>query len=167
MTGEDRLLESARTAAYRLLARRSRSVSELLFRLKEKGFPEAVVTPLIERLKELKYLDDYAVARQWTRSYAVNKLWGDLKIRSRLLDLGIPAEIIPGALGEVRKDFTERAAIIRIMEKRFPDRLTGSAISVNEERRLVRQLAAKGFSLPTIFEVLANPVKEEDCVDGQ
>ena len=167
MRKEDRLHGAARTAAYRLLARRPRSIRELTLRLMEKGFPEAAVTSVIERFRELHYLDDAAVARQWARSYAVNSLWGDLKIRARLLDMGIPEELVPGALDEARKEFTQREAILKILEKRNPERLTAPAISVKEEQRLIRHLAAKGFPPSVIYEVLDHPVKEDESVDGQ
>lgn len=167
MTEKDRLADGIRTAAYRLLARRSRSIRELTFRLMEKGFPEAAVTPVIERLRELNYLDDAAVARQWARSYAVNSLWGDLKISARLRDMGIPDELVPGAVEEARKEFSQREAILKILEKRNPRRLTAPAISVKDEQRIIRHLAAKGFPQSLIFEVLKNPAKEDERVDGQ
>lgn len=167
MKNKDRLAEAVRTAAYRLLARRSRSIRELTFRLMEKGFPEVAVTPVIERLRELNYLDDAAVARQWARSYAVNSLWGDLKIRARLLDMGIPDELVPEAVHEARKEFTQREAILKILEKRNPERLTAPVISVKDEQRIIRRLAAKGFPPSVVYEVLNNPVKEDDSVDGQ
>ncbi|MCK9230444.1 MAG: recombination regulator RecX [Syntrophales bacterium] len=167
MSEADRLQGAARTAAYRLLARRSRSIRELTIRLMEKGFPEAVVTAVIDRFRELRYLDDAAVARQWARSYAVNSLWGDRKIQARLLDMGIPEELVQGAVEEARKEVTQREAILKILEKQSPERLTAPAISVKEKQRLIRHLAAKGFPLSVIYDVLDHPVKESDSVDGQ
>ena len=160
-------LEAATTVAYRLLARRSRSVRELTFRLAEKGFAGTVATAVVERFRELGYLDDAAVARQWARSYAVNYLWGDRKICSRLRDMGIPDELLPEALEEARKEISQREAIMKIVEKRYPERLTALPISVKDELRLTRHLAAKGFPPSVIYEVLTNRIKEEDRVDGQ
>lgn len=159
--------EAARSAAFRLLARRSRSVRELVDRLEKKGFPEPVVANVVERLKELNLLDDSVVARDWARSYAVNSLWGDLKIEFRLRSMGFSDEHITAALAEARTELPQVEAIRKIVEKRFPHRLTAPGISAKDEQRLVRSLASRGFSRSAVYEALAHPPKEDDGVDGQ
>ena len=44
--------------ALRLLARRGHSVAELERKLKERGYSAAQIAPVIERCRELGYLDD-------------------------------------------------------------------------------------------------------------
>ncbi len=167
MIKDDALLEAAKTAAFRLLAHRGRSVQELADRLRRKEFPEEVIAEVVHRLKELNLLDDAAVARQWARSYAVNSLWGDRKIRHRLREMGISEDLVSEALAEARQELPEPIAIGKILKKRSPERLTAQANSAKEEQRLIRHLAAKGFAPPAIFQVLANPVEEDDSFDGQ
>ncbi len=142
-------------------------MAELSARLRDKGYSESVSTSVIDRLKELNYLDDAAVARQWARSYAVNNLWGDRKIAYRLREMGIGSELVDDAIAEIRQDFPQRKAVIGIIRKRFPGRLTGRSISAKDEQRLVRHLLSKGFSPPLIFEVLAEPAEEDDSAEGQ
>lgn len=142
-------------------------MAELAARLRDKGYSESVSTSVIDRLRELNYLDDAAVARQWARSYAVNNLWGNRKISYRLREMGIGDELIEKVITETRHEFPQRKAIAKIIERRFPGRLTGRSISAKDEQRLVRHLLSKGFPPPLIFEVLAGSAEEDDSVEGQ
>ena len=87
-------LAAAKQQAYRLLSMRPHSEKELEKKLREKGFPAAVVKEALEKLHDLKYLDDASFAVQWARNLAINKLWGDKKIFVNLREKGVEAELI-------------------------------------------------------------------------
>jgi len=150
----DPLYEKAQQRALRLLMYRGRSTAELRQRLKEKGFPGETIEKVIDRLAELKYLDDDLFAREWARSCAVNKLWGNRRIFLSLREKGIPAAMIEGAIDEARKELDERAAIERILEKRFRKRDPSLLSMEKEKRRLGQTLTARGFSPHLIIEAL-------------
>lgn len=149
------LYEKAQQRALRLLLYRGRSRAELRLRLKEKGFTDDIVEKVIDRLTELKYLDDGLFAREWARTCAVNKLWGDRKIFLSLKEKGIPADIIEQSIVEARKEMDERAAIDRIMEKRFRKKDRSLVSMEKEKKRVGLNLMARGFSPHLIFEALA------------
>ena len=95
---------TAKQKAYRLLSLRPHSEKELEKKLWEKGFSAAVVKETLEKLRELKYLNDASFAGQWARNLAVNKLWGNKKIVLNLREKGVSAELInrasaPGNFG--------------------------------------------------------------------
>ena len=77
-------LAAAKQKAYRLLSLRPHSEKELEKKLREKGFPAAVIKEALEKLHDLKYLNDASFAIQWARNLAVNKLWGNRKIIASL-----------------------------------------------------------------------------------
>jgi len=164
--GDDRSYEKALQRALRLLLYRGRSIQEMQTRLKEKGFREDIVGQVVTRLIELHYLDDGLFAREWARSCAVNKLWGNVKIAVSLREKGVPKELIDEALAQAREELSEHAAIERLVEKRFRRGIAPGGIPVKEKMRLARNLAGRGFPQPLIFDILRG-LQEESFVDSQ
>ncbi len=151
---EDPVYEKAKQRALRLLLYRGRSTAELRSRLREKGFPRDIIEKVIDRLSELEYLDDGLFAREWARSCAVNKLWGNRKIFLSLREKGIAAELIEKSIEEARKEMDEKEAIKRILEKRFRKRDLSLIAIEKEKNRLAQTLMGKGFSTGLIFDAL-------------
>ena len=82
-------LAAALQKAYRLLSLRPHSEKELEKKLREKGFPAVVIKETLEKLHDLKYLNDASFAVSLARNLAVNKLWGNRKIALSLREKGI------------------------------------------------------------------------------
>jgi regulatory protein len=88
------------SAALELLSRRPRSEAEVRQRLKRRypeGSPETF-TRVIERLKELNYLNDADFARYWIENRAAFAPRGRLLLKQELLRLGVDREIVDSAL---------------------------------------------------------------------
>jgi regulatory protein len=109
---------NAKQKAYRYLSLRAHSAREIEKKLKQKGFPDAVIKEALEKLFELKYLDDALFATQWARNLAVNKLWGNRKIIASLQEKGVAADLIEAAIATVRSEMPEESAITLLIEKR-------------------------------------------------
>jgi regulatory protein len=165
MMEEEFLREKAKNRAFRLLAVRARSEKELRSKLKEKGFDEAVVREVIERLRELKYLDDESFAGQWARNLGVNKLLGNRRIALALREKGIPQPLIDEAISILRIEISETEAIMRLIRKKMKSR---NVVKINdrEKRRLAGSLMIKGFPPDLIFDLL-NQSKEEFVNEGE
>jgi len=91
----------AMNAAYRLLAYRDRSVTEIRERLKQKEFQPAVIGSVVEELTSLGYLDDEKFARSWAGSLARNKKVGPRYILNALAKKGIKRDIAQNAVSEL------------------------------------------------------------------
>jgi regulatory protein len=165
MTGNDSLTEKARQKAFRLLAARARSERELRSKLKEKGFDDAVIGEVTEKLRELKYLDDASFAEQWARNLGVNRLLGNRRIILSLKEKGIPPPSIERAINGLRREVSETDAIMKLIRKRLKSR---SLIELdNEEKgKLARSLMGKGFPAELIYRTL-NVSEEEFADDGE
>ncbi len=73
---------------------------------------------VLEKLRELKYLDDESFARQWARNLAVNKLWGNKKIILSLREKGIEGDLIgEGRRKSATGDFGKEAAEFLVNKK--------------------------------------------------
>jgi len=87
-------IEKAKEATFRLLSFRPRSVEEVKRKLKEKGFSSFTIKRVLNRVKELGYLDDGDYAYMFARSSTENKQWGVIRIHDALVKKGISQEII-------------------------------------------------------------------------
>jgi len=149
----DPLREKAEQKAYRLLARRGHSEKELREKLRQGGFAEPVIAAVVEKCRQLGYLDDAKYARQRTRELAVNRLLGDRRIVVDLREKGIPEELGRQAIAEVREEIGEAEAIDAVLRKRA----RGMAAADRDDRekaRLARNLLGKGFPTGLILRKL-------------
>lgn len=151
---DDPLYEKARQKALRYLLYRGRSIKEVRLKLAEKGFDDAVIRKVVDRFTDLGYLNDENFARQWARSLAVSRLWGDRKIEISLIEKGISRDIIKEAVAEARKEKDERSAIEELVEKRLRRESECEVFSYKGKRRLAQSLAGRGFPVGLILDVL-------------
>lgn len=130
-------LAAAKQKAYRLLSMRPHSEKELAKKLRDKGFPEAVIKEALEKLHDLKYLDDASFAMQQARNLAVNRLWGDRRISDSLREKGIAAGLIAQAIAAARQELPQDEAVTILIRKKTDrtDRKTKQRIFANLMRR--------------------------------
>ena len=162
--GDDQSFEEAKKKAYRLLTYRPQSTRELRTKLLEKGFAAEVVGGVIERLSELKYLDDEAFAKGWARSLAVNRLWGNRRIYSRLREKAIETELIDDAIREAREELTEEDAVVKILIKKYGKNISSTlhfnSFSEKEKKRIIQYVTSRGFPAGLLLDVLRKPKEE-------
>lgn len=157
---DDPLYEKARQNALRYLLYRGRSIKEVETKLAEKGFSDTTIKKVVDRFADLGYLNDKNFARQWAKSLAVSRLWGDRKIEINLIGKGISLDFIKEAIAEAREEKDERHAIGELVEKRLRRESEWEVFSYKGKRRLVQSLAGRGFSVGLILDVLKE--MEED-----
>lgn len=156
-------LEAAKQKAFRLLSLRPHSEKELEKKLQEKGFPAVVVKETLEKLLDLKYLNDASFANQWARNLVVNKLWGNKKVAASLREKGVAADLIDEALEKARGELPEEAAIEIFIKKKAAKRKT-AAWDFKEKQKIFQALLGRGFPSSLILNKLGR-IKEED-IDG-
>ena len=153
-------LAAAKQKAYRLLSMRPHSEKELEKKLREKGFPAAVVKEALEKLLDLKYLNDASFAMQWARNLATNKLWGNRKIIASLQEKGIPARLINDAVASARQDMTEENAIAILIRKRAAGK-SMALLNIKEKQRIFQSLMGRGFPPGLILHQLGKSAEED------
>ena len=148
-------LEAAKQKAYRLLALRPHSEKELEKKLREKGFPAVVIKETLEKLHDLKYLNDASFAKGLARNLAANKLWGNRKIIASLQEKGIAAQLIDDAIAAARQEIPEEDAIAILVKKKPAD------FDVKEKHKLFQSLMGRGFPPVLILNKLGKAAEEE------
>lgn len=144
---------AARQKAYRLLFLRPHSEKELRKKLREKGFPAAVISETLDALRKLNYLDDESFAQRWATSLAVNKLWGNKKIIFSLREKGIDAALIERALQAARQDISEEEAIETLIREKTAGK-KADFMDNKEKRRIFQSLLGRGFPAGLILRKL-------------
>jgi regulatory protein len=153
-------LAAAKQKAYRLLSLRPHSEKELEKKLREKGFPAAVVKEALEKLRDLKYLNDASFAAQWARNLAANKLWGNRKIVASLHGKGVAAQLITEAIAAAREDLSEEEAVAVLVQKKTAQKKS-AVLSVKEKQRIFQSLMGRGFPPGLILNKMGKAAEEE------
>jgi regulatory protein len=157
---DDPRREEAEKKAFRILTLRAHSEKELSAKLRERGFAEGVIAGVVEKCRELGYLNDETFARQRARELAVNRLLGDRRIVLDLREKGIPETLSRQAIEEVRAEIGEERAIEVVLRKRGRAKAL-HAMDEKEKARLMRSLLGKGFPTGLVYRKLLKAEEEE------
>ena len=136
------------TAAINGLARRAYSVYEMRTYLERRAEDKDVVKTVLDRLKQLDYLDDARYARQFVRLHTELRKQGAFRIARDLRARGVPDRHIETALAERSPESSESALVRERLQRRIKT-LRGPL----DERRvasLYRSLLRAGFSADAI-----------------
>ena len=156
--GEDPLAEALRRA-FRYLAHRSRTRTELERYLARRGYDDAVVAAALRRCEALGYVDDRAFAVSWALDRIRLKPRGIARIRMELREKGVSEE---DAWAGIRHAFAEegieeRDLLERAAEKRWRARRSEDPRTVR--RRLAAYLERRGFPSNDIREIVDHLVR--------
>jgi len=155
--------------ALRALARRSHSVSELRQKLRRRAATTDAVQPLLERLADRGWLDDYSYALAFARHRAQHRRFGRYRIARELRKRGVADELIDEAVCEaLPAEEDELALLCKRLDRRlrnqrppYPDKLL---------RSLYASLLRAGFPSAIIRDELFRRTKQsvpEDVVDNE
>ncbi len=144
--------QRAREAAFRLLAVRARSASELRQRLRQKRFEPELIDRVIAYLQDKGYQSDEEFARLYAREKWNNSGWGPARVSRELRAKGIAPELTDQVADETYADADLVEAILPFAQKRW--RSTEGLPAETRRRRLVGFLQRRGYDWETINRVL-------------
>jgi regulatory protein len=138
--------------------RRAHSIHEMREYLERRADDKDLVSPVIARLRELKYLDDARYATDYARQHAQLRRQGKFRIARELRGRGVPDRYIEAALDTAFAE-TDEAELVRTRLKRRLARIRGP---LDERKRasLYRSLLAAGFSADVIRAELRRALAE-------
>lgn len=143
----------AMEASLLLLSYSQRSRKELAERLKLKGYSPKASAYALNRLEELKYLNDAALAKNILTLRRLQGKGGEL-IKYEMLRKGIPRDIISETLADNKLTSEEEAARALVLAKkkfRAARKLTPEKAAA----RVMGFLARRGFSPDITLKVMA------------
>ena len=140
--------------AVKSLGRSMRTEAELRRLMRARVEPgergEAVITAVVSRLKEQRYLDDQSFAETYTRLRQENEKLGQRSVRQKLAQKGVPAHIANQAV-EARYSNSDEEALAR---KHLERKRIAKPANDKETARVMRRLVAAGFSTSVIYKIL-------------
>ncbi|MFN7948131.1 MAG: regulatory protein RecX [Blastocatellia bacterium] len=152
--------EKTLARAFRLLAAKPRSEAVLRERLLEKAWAEAeIVDRVINRLKELGYLNDEQFAASYATSKLTTKPLGRTRLRRDLHRKKVSSQAAEQALDEVYAERSEEELIDKAIAKRI--RLRGRPQTREETKKLFDYLLRLGFG----YDLVIRKVKDVGRTD--
>jgi regulatory protein len=140
--------------AVKALGRRMKTEAELRRILPGRAEPgesgEAAVNVVVQRLKEMHYLNDAAFAETYARLRHENDKLGARRVRRDLEQKGIRAGLIAEAVDARYAGADEEKLAREHLERRHIQKPKNE----NEMARVLRRLVAAGFSTGTIYKIL-------------
>ena len=151
-------VESAKSDAYRLLARRPRTRKDVRTRLEQRGHPEEAVRITLNDLSELGYLDDRGFSREWCRQRMESRPLGARGLRRELVQKGVAPSIAEEVIEEIFAIENESLIARRLVRARLKK---GNEItSPKDIRRMRGFLVRRGFSPDTVNRALSAAADE-------
>ena len=133
-----------------LLNIRLRSEGELRYGMTQRGYTENVIEQVINRLFELKYIDDSRFLEILVDNYKKYKNYGYMMIKKKLMEKRLSRSTIESGMDEY---FTPEDELV--VAKRFIKKEKLTVNSQEDKQKLVRKLQTRGFRMDAIMKVLS------------
>ena len=147
----DKVYEIALGKSFKYLSFRARSEKEVRDYLSKKEIPEIIINQTIQKLQDMKYLDDDEFTTWWIEQRQGPRPKSKLFIKLELKQKGIADTIIEKHLNNSQNDL-ETAKKLFTKKQRTFERYTGDTY----KQKVSQFLARRGFSWDIIKEVLKN-----------
>lgn len=152
--------KEAYNASLRYLTFKDRTEQEVQEQLKRKGFDEAIVQSVLDKLKELNFLDDEKYALRYVKDRWAYSDSGSNRIKRDLEKKGIRRERIQSLVEEYcpeDEEIKKAKELAGKLEKRYEK----DPLSKKKEK-MGNVLQGKGYPLGVIFQALGDLEKGED-----
>jgi regulatory protein len=152
--------EQARALCLRLLTAKARTRAELEGQLTKRGYPDEVSERVLDRLTQVRLIDDVDFAEQWVRSRRVNAGKGKRALAAELQTMGVDNDVITAALAGIDAGAERERAEQLVRDKLRREKL-GDDDDTKVARRLVGMLARRGYSQTMAFDVVKGELASE------
>lgn len=142
-------LKKARGIAFRLLAKRARTVEQIRSSLNKRDIPAAVSEQVMAELLEAGYLNDLCYVQNFLEYQLANNFHGPQWLRSSLLRAGIKSDLIedilPSYFPPGREEKLAAAYLNKIMGR-----------SDMTPQKAMRRLLGRGFNMQAARRAVTN-----------
>lgn len=156
------LVERARESALYYLDSGPRTVHEVAQKLRDRGYPDDIITVVIDRLVTVGLLDDVAFADAWVRSRSERKRLGRAALRFELRRKGIPDDVVAGALEQVDDEGEQERAYAAAAA--YASRVTRLPVQ-KQIARIASMLQRKGYAGSLAFAAARAAVSTDVDID--
>ncbi|MEI7626389.1 MAG: RecX family transcriptional regulator [Actinomycetota bacterium] len=145
----DERLDDALKRAFRFIAKRERTASQVSERLQRDGIETPIINEVVEQMLADGYIDDERFAQLFAEDRRRLDGWGSERIVARLREAGVSEEIIESQVGS-RGHQQEVDDAVRVLEERLPAKPSDP----KERERALGILARRGYSLDVAYQAV-------------
>jgi regulatory protein len=145
-------IRQAKDQAMRLLALRPHSRSELIRKMRERGYRMEVIEPALDELEKLNLVNDEDFVKAFIQNELRLRPVGRMLLRQKLLERGVVPDVFEPLLKDLYTAEQEIQTARQLSEK-F-QRTHSEENKRKSKEKLVRFLQGKGFSWEQIREVI-------------
>jgi regulatory protein len=142
--------------AVRILSRRAHSRGELKRKLARYAEPD-LIDPILDRLEELKLLNDADYAYNFASYRMKQDGWGPLKVLQSLRKHDVPSELAEESITRIRNEAGDLDLLQEYLRRHC--RKAGLPQNRKSLQRLVSHLRRRGFQEETIYGVLRHLIR--------
>ena len=153
--------------AVKLLAGRAHSIGELRTKLRRRAENPDEIEPLLDRLKELGYLDDRRFAESFAAARLTNDRLGRTRVIQDLRQRRVAPSLAESTVSKVYSEVEEEQLIVEWIRRKY--RQTPRENLFQEDKELASaygRLRRAGFRTGDIVRVLKRFAKNPDLLDG-
>lgn len=154
-TVNDELKVKIYNSALRLLGYRMRSCAEMKQRLMEKKYPINIISDVIDKLLNIKYLNDAEFAEAFAHDKVKSKKIGPITLRMEFIPHKIDSEILENVIKKVYEQYPISDLIKQLLDKKKIQ--FGMKLEQKTKKRIQDLLKRKGFNwneISTVFTEL-------------
>lgn len=149
--------EQALAALMRLCSRAERSSGDARRLMARWGVPAAEREGVLDKLIEMRFIDDSRFASAYVRDRSRFGGWGTYKIRAGLKAKGVAEEIIAEALSQITEESSEEQ-LLRQVERKAPK--VKAANDYELKTKLIRFALSRGFEYDLVLAVVEQFMKD-------
>jgi regulatory protein len=147
--GDPGRLDDALGKALTYLAKRDRTESQVRHKLANIGIDGETVEEVLERMRELEYVNDERFAQAYAEDRRALDGWGSERISRGLRNAGIPEDLITRALaGHGRDD--ELSGALEVLDRK----LAAPPADDRERERALGLLVRRGYELELAYDAI-------------
>lgn len=150
-TVNDELKVKIYNSALRLLGYRMRSCAEMKQRLMEKKYPINIISDVIDKLLNIKYLNDAEFAEAFAHDKVKSKKIGPITLRMEFIPHRIESEILENVIKKVYEQYPISDLIKQLLDKKKIQ--FGIKLELKTKKRIQDLLKRKGFNWNEISAV--------------
>ena len=152
-------LSRAKNYVLRYLSYKPRTERELVLYLKRKEFSQLISDRVLERIKDLGFIDDISYARQYTQELINKGQDGTSKILNKLIKRGINPELAKNMIEELTTEDNEFQRALTLAEKKLPSYKKYEFLI--QKKKINDFLIRKGFRFDAVNQALQEVFKNQ------
>lgn len=130
----------------------------LSIKLKRYTYNEKIINKVINKLKELNYLNDYEYAKNYAKTLITKKGYSNFLVLNKLIEKGIKEEEAKNIIEELNKNFTKEELLSNFIKKH--KNKFKKYLEKEKYREIINTFYKYGFSIEN-HEKLLNLIKEK------